>query len=138
MKEKILYVFMILMAALFVASSVGFVRDVLAKPAFPPQPDLPPQVCDNGEHVGNPHCITPTPTVVVTPTVSPTSTPSATPTQEPITPTPTEVPGNPPPSDHGDGLSDNRSDGKHTAGDGLGCGTHDCSSPFDGAPVAWK
>lgn len=69
---------------------------------------IPTQICENGEHTGNPHCnpsptVTPEPTEEVTPTVepSPEATPSPTTTQ-PYTP----------PSDHGDGLSDGKSDGR--------------------------
>ncbi len=78
---------------------------------------VPSPVCDNGKHVGNPHCVTPTPTQGVTPTptdeVTPTPTdepdceggevysvkqdcpPEVTPTPtEEVTPTPTETPKN--------------------------------------------
>ncbi len=72
----------------------------------------PVVICDNGEHTGNPHCITPTPTEEISPTITPevspsvTETPEASPTAE-VTVEPTT-----PPSDHGDGLSDGKSDGR--------------------------
>lgn len=49
----------------------------------------------------------------VTPTETPTSTPSATPTSQP----------------------ENRSDGQHSAPDGLGCATHECKAPSQSAPI---
>lgn len=84
----------------------------------------PVAICDNGEHTGNPHCQSPTPSASPTATPEPTATPSAVPTLEP-----TQAP-----YDGGDGLND-----------GLGCGQHDCNttprnpvSPYDGQPVGWK
>lgn len=79
---------------------------------------IPTVICDNGEHVGNPHCLpsssptesTPTgviePTLGVTPevSVSPTATPEA-------TLAPTEVPQ----VVHGDNVSDGRSDGRSSS-----------------------
>lgn len=65
----------------------------------------PPVICDNDDKP----CATPTPTPSVT------STPTPTPTQE-VTPTPTTAP-----STNTGGPGDGRSDG-------LGCGSHDCSS----------
>jgi len=86
---------------------------------------VPSVICDLGEHVGNPHCITPTPTVSCTPSptegeptdevtpdlsTTPTAGVSATVTPtEFIYPTPTEGSG---------GYFD----------DGLGCGHHSCAS----------
>ncbi len=89
----------------------------------------PEQICDNGQHIGNPHCITPTvttwpssiPSENISPTLvlpiptdeeisdspSPTAGDSATPTPQPIYPTPTE----------GSGGYFN---------DHLGCGEHSC------------
>ncbi len=91
---------------------------------------IPSPICDNGEHVGNPHCITPTPEVTLTPTptdtqkcgedcITPEVTPTATPTAE-VTPTNTPLRTD---------LSDNKSDGgsscpectqPHNAGFGPG------------------
>lgn len=60
---------------------------------------VPPQVCDNGEHVGNPHCATATatgsPTATSTATSSPTATATATATATTtatVTATATETP----------------------------------------------
>jgi hypothetical protein len=69
--------------------------------AYTPKADakgiVPFPVCGKGEHIGNPHCITPTPLPTETPTETPTPTttpePTITPTVEPtqpITPTPDE------------------------------------------------
>lgn len=93
----------LLVLATFIVATTLLTRSALAfqLPHFPPHPELPPQVCGEGLHVGNPHCITPTPTEE--PTVTPT------PTEQPcedcveITPTPTRevVVSNPPQVDSG-------------------------------------
>ena len=69
-----------------------------------PTATVPPPVCDNGEHTGNPHCPTPTPTA--TPEVTPTATPTVEPTPEPTeTPEPTPT-STPPPDDDKDSCFD--------------------------------
>ena len=93
---------------------------------------IPSPICDNGEHVGNPHCITPTPTitecedcVTPTPTVVQEETPTATPSAT-LTP---EIP----PAGHGDGLNDGKSSCPECTQ-----APKDYRSPFDGQPAGWK
>lgn len=81
-------------------------------------------ICDE-EYVGEFECI-PSITQEITPTeeVVPTE-------QITLSPTPTASP-----SATGDGRSDGKSDGLHTAADGLGCATHPCIPA--GAPATGK
>lgn len=81
--------------ALIIAIVIMFVGTGVAIACAPKTPEVPDAVCDNGEHVGNPNCPTPTPTepITITPTEEVTPTPSEevtpTPTDE-VTPTPTQ------------------------------------------------
>jgi len=123
-----------------VVSTLAFLTfAVFVVPVYSSVPDLgaaPSAVCDNGEHTGNPHCASPSPTVspsptgsstpiaspTATPIASPTATPIASPTATPIaSPTATPIGSVAPsasPSPTGNSLSDGRSDGRT---DSLGC-----------------
>jgi hypothetical protein len=133
--------FIALIVAGIIVTIIAFIVAVSLIPKKAGASQLPDQVCGNGEHVGNPHCITPTPiatpSATLTPTLTPTPTidpciafevaqygddqevvcptPTATPEATPsATPTPAVEP-TPPPSSHGDGLSDGRSDGRSSS-----------------------
>lgn len=61
----------IVIALILVIAAFWYFMKINAKPAHAFS-----DVCDQGEHIGNPHCITPTPTKKPSPTPSPTVTPS--------------------------------------------------------------
>ena len=106
---------------------------------------VPDPVCGEGEHVGNPHCITttPTPTQGVTPTVTPGITLTPTPTGNPgcdgdceevtptLTPSPTAgVSATPTPE-----VTESSTTGDSHP-DELGCANHDCNTHKNDAPPA--
>ncbi len=153
MKLKILIIILVAIAliglvAVLHASAHNDDHDITGCNANNPQNcPKPTEICDNGEHEGNPHCVSPTPTVepsvspteAVTPTPecdedkdsefacppTPTVTPEATVTPEVPTATPTCGP-------NGCGWSpkpENPSDGR---------GTPSVNSPYDNKPVGWK
>lgn len=120
---------------------------------------IPSPICDNGEHVGNPHCVSPTPiqpTITLTPTskpcnedideevpcptitVVPTGTPTASPSPEltpeaTATPSPTTAPEVTNTPSHADG----RSDGLSSCPECTKAPNYP-NSQFDNQPVGWK
>lgn len=84
MKKYLLIISLVL--SIFAFAGVAFAHERNSEQCNEHNPwncPLPTQICDKGEHWNNPHCISPTPIIVLSPSCIPTQIQEDTPTASP-------------------------------------------------------